>query len=180
MKYQKTLIFICLIICTFCIAGAYAGDVNESAVANENPELISIDNQIVDDSLKEEPAGTFTDLAGEISNAGNELNLTRNYTYSAEDSDLKNGIRITKEIIINGNGFTINGNNEAEAFYIDQNNVILKNITFINCKSSADSGAVHCNRISNITISNCRFINNSATPLILRETAMPSFLIVLL
>ena len=163
MKYQKTLIFICLIICTFCIAGAYASDVNESAVANENPELISIDNQIVDDSLKEEPTGTFTDLAGEISNAGNELNLTRNYTYSAEDSDLKNGIRITKEIIINGNGFTINGNNEAEAFYIDQNNVILKNITFINCKSSADSGAVHCNRISNITISNCRFINNSAT-----------------
>ena len=52
MKYKKSFIFICLIICLFSIVSVCASDVNETIVANEcqkignhDDELNSVENQ---------------------------------------------------------------------------------------------------------------------------------------
>ena len=91
--------------------------VNAEEICNETSDLASeeVDESIIelsnDDYMSDGVEGTFTDLANEIPNADGELNLTRNYTYSSNDSSYKNGIKIDKKITINGNGFVIDGNN---------------------------------------------------------------------
>ena len=89
--------------------------VSESILSNENnvdDELMSIsgnqvlENENIDDLnfksscefnvLKEEGSdGNFTDLANEIAAANDELNLTKNYVYSNNDSIYKDGIGIS-------------------------------------------------------------------------------------
>lgn len=180
MKSKWGFIFICLLICLFSIASVCANEVNETVVANEdsiegimtvvtqNDEIISEENnnQIgsVDekiDFLSANSDGTFTDLANEIANADDELNLTKNYVYSVGDS---NGIVINKKITINGKGFIINGMNQARAFNITHANVVLRNIEFTNC-SSSNSGygsAIYWTG-ANGTLFDCNFIKCKST-----------------
>ena len=111
--------------------------------------------------------GTFSNLTAEINNAKHELNLTRNYTFTkigTVGDMFTTGIPINKEITINGNGFTIDGKNQASAFLIlkTNNRIVLNNIIFKNCFSSSDGGAIYsCG--ANVVISNCKFIDNSAS-----------------
>ena len=103
--------------------------------------------------------GTFTELANEIANSNGELNLTKDYTYVADDSSYKNGIKIDKTIAINGNGFTISGNNQARIFNVTASNVVLNNICFENAFASNDGGAIHW-RGENGILANCSFVNS--------------------
>ncbi|WP_296881729.1 hypothetical protein [uncultured Methanobrevibacter sp.] len=169
MRYKKSLIFICLIICLFSVASVCASDVNETTVASENQvimesqdvDLLEVENQS-DDELGVS-SGTFTDLANEIDNANDELNLTRNYVYNCTvDSDYKYGIKISKSITINGKGFSINGNNNASGFRINYKNVTLNNISFFNCFSSDEGGAIYCNSYTCI-LTGCTFVNCSSS-----------------
>ena len=168
MKFKKCLIFICLIVCIFSIASVCASDINDTVVANDDQsdEVISIENSDNDEiSVTEESelsanAGTFTDLADAIVNEGDELILTQNYTYSTGDLSYKDGITINKKITIDGNGVTINGNNQARAFNINATNVILKNINFINCKAD-NGGAILWDGVNGI-LSECTFTGNTA------------------
>ena len=156
MKFKKSLIFICLILCLLSIASVCASDVNDTIVASEdqNDKIISIENQDNDklsttenNELLAEP-GTFTDLNATINGAGDVITLDKNYTYSTDDSAFKNGIIINRAITIDGNGYTINGNDQARAFNITATNVILKNITFINCK--ADKGLRRAHKLTEV------------------------------
>ena len=140
---------------------------NIAGVEETTDEVVSVnENQTIseDDVLRDSP-GTFTDLAREIANAKNTLNLNRNYSYDF-DYDYKDGIIIDKSIVINGNGYTINGNNQARAFYITASDVVLNNINFANlrCHSGQssyydmyDGGAILWEGEG--TISNCNFVN---------------------
>ena len=169
MKFKKCLIFICLIVCMFSIASVCASDINDTVVANDDQsdEVISIENQdnnevsVNEEDVLSEDAGTFNELANAIKDADDELILTKNYTYSTGDSLYKDGITIDKKITIDGNGFTINGNNKVRAFSISFPNVILKNITFMNCKID-DGGAIYWDG-SNGVVSYCSFVNNFAS-----------------
>ena len=168
MKYKKSLVFICLVICLFSIASTVASDLNETIVANEyqsveivsveNDELISEDNN--DDELSAS-TGTFTDLANEIANVTTELNLTKDYIYSDIDSNYINGVNINKKIIINGNGYVINGNNQARAFVVSYNCVVLKNISFVNCSAYGYGGAIYWSG-NDGDLYKCSFVNCSA------------------
>ena len=152
-------------------------DVSNNVI--DDKELQSIDeNQSIDDNLlstNEEDflsasSGTFTDLANDIENANGELNLTYNYIYTYQastDTDInyKQGITINKPLIINGNGFTIDGNGVARAFNVKSNNVTLNNIKFINCgqsNSQASGGSIAWEGL-NGTLQNCIFDKNIAT-----------------
>ena len=127
-----------------------------SAEETTDEVVIVEDNQEI---LKENDVGTFTDLAREIRLAKNELNLTRNYVYiESDDSDYKNGITINKKIIINGGGFTINGNNQARIFNIKYTNVILNKICFINSHSESLAGSIYWAG-NNCVLANCSFMN---------------------
>ena len=143
-------------------------DVSNDVIDDTELQLIDEDQSIDDNllSINEEDIlsashGTFTDLANDIENATGELNLTKDYIYnsSSDSSYYGTGLRINKKIIINGNGFSIDGNNGARAFKINFDNVFLYNITFKNCYYSYDGGgAIYWNG-TNGTLNNCKFIN---------------------
>ena len=86
---------------------------------------------------------TFTDLNTTINgNTNSTIYLTNNdyYKYdNTSDEKLTNGITINRDLIIYGNGATINGDKMARIFnVINNHNVNFYNITFINGK--ADNG----------------------------------------
>lgn len=103
--------------------------------------------------------GTFTDLYNKVKNGGT-VTLDRNYVYTAStDSAYVSGVTIDKTTTINGNGFTLNGNNVARIFQITASNVVLNNINFINGKSSSNGGAILWTG-ENAILKNSTFKNN--------------------
>ncbi|MDO5849569.1 MAG: hypothetical protein Q4P14_00010, partial [Methanobacteriaceae archaeon] len=107
------------------------------------------------------PEDSFSQLAYEIDHLeGNELVLTHNYTYYTEyDEDYNNGITIDKSIIIDGQGYTINGFNLASIFKVNAN-VTIKNIKFINGTGSILGGAIYLtDEAINASVSGCSFDN---------------------
>ena len=108
---------------------------------------------------------SFKDLSLKINNTpeGGVLVLDKDYIYI--DGSNK-GILINKTIIIDGNGHTISGNNASRIFNISADNVIIKNINFINGNPIAKyfskdigGGAIYWNGANGI-VENCNFSNN--------------------
>ena len=67
-----------------------------------------IDNMI---NIADKNEGTFTDLNDLIKNSAGDIKLNRNYTYDNKiDNAYINGIKINKDLVIDGNGFTIKCN----------------------------------------------------------------------
>ena len=163
-----------MLVCLFAVSAVSAADNTSSDIlsAKETTDIVvSVEeNQTV---LQNNNAGTFTDLASEIAKAKSELNLNRNYVYSDGDSDYNYGIIIDKKITINGNGFEINGNNQARAFNVNAGAVVLNDISFVNCAVSSSSssssisisgcagGAIYWTG-SNGKLLNCNFVNSSS------------------
>ena len=109
--------------------------------------------------------GTFTDLQNEIYNAqlsGNNLTLGDNYTYnSGIDVGIYNGVQITEnDFIVDGKGFTVNGNNLSKIFQVNGNNITFKNINLINGRdiNYGYGGAIYAQ--GNVAIFNSTFTNN--------------------
>ncbi len=132
-----------------------------SAVNAQNSTDIQENQQTLGNYYAGE-TGSFTELNEEITTHGN-FTLTKNYAYNSNDSDYKDGIKITQDnIVIDGNGYMIDGVGQARIFDIASNNVTLKNIIFVNGFSSANGGAIYVeNDFSNCKIEST-FINNSA------------------
>ena len=107
--------------------------------------------------------GNFTALQNEISNAGDVLEITRDYAYdNASDVDIIEGIVINNKehFLINGNGHTINGSNKMQIFIVNAPNVVINNLTFANGRSV--SGTALIANEENITLNDVIFKNNYA------------------
>ena len=104
---------------------------------------------------------TFTSLQTEINQPGNTIELTHNYVYdNSTDGELQTGIGITKDnFTINGNGFTIDGANQARIFHITGENVTISNLNIINGYRFNKAGAGILAEDS-IILNNVTFINN--------------------
>ena len=76
------------------------------------------------------------------------------------DTNFQDGVNVNKTITINGNGFYLNGNDEARILNITADNVVLSNIKFINGYSLV-GGAIFVNG-TNCSIDNCYFTSNDA------------------
>ena len=98
--------------------------------------------QIEDNNLMETDGGTFTDLQTKIdnANASSTITLENNYTY--DDGFNKDGILISKEIIIEGNGYTIDGKEVSRIFNVTGDGVVFKNIIFANGHAEGNGGAI--------------------------------------
>ena len=156
------LIFICLTICFFSITSVCANEVNETVVANEDQSIIGVDHEV--SVLKEDSSvGNFTDLNNIINSGKTEIVLDCDYKYdSACDSDYQRGVTISKGLVIDGNGHTIDGNGEAKLLQVSGKNVILRNIVFTNIFSSSTQtdGAIKWVGDNGI-LTNCNFTNIS-------------------
>ncbi len=96
--------------------------------------------------------------------------LSSNYKYSDGDDAFVHGIVINRGVIIDGNGFTLDGSNSARMFDVNTNNeVIIKNLNFINGHATGeniayfkDGGAIYSSNSANSKVINCNFTNNIA------------------
>ena len=181
---RKFLILLCLILFIVSIAGVSATeDVNQIVDDGANDLVSNVDilsvsavedvNQTIDDDalsvsedvdvISAKDDGTFTALQKKIDEAveGSEINLENDYRSGEYE-----GMSITKSLTINGNGHTIDAQNNGYIFDIESDNVVLKNINFINAhliyqiptKGYGAAVNIHAN---NTIIQDCNFRNNS-------------------
>ncbi len=93
--------------------------------------------------------------------SGNEIILDDDFVFDMSKDGFNNtGIKINCSVTIDGRGHTIDGNNFFRVFDIAADNVVLKNIRFVNSSSTYGSyNAVMCKNSTNVSIINCSFIN---------------------
>ena len=166
-----------LTIFIFTAASVCASDMNDTVIASEDDSTIELSQAGTDEMLSSDEeeligqtenvelisegnSGTFTELQANITQAtqGSTLTLNKNYEY---DSGFNiEGIVINKSITIDGNGFKIDAQGKSRIFKIPAENVILKNIIFINGNTDEYGGAVYFSRAG--TVTNCNFVDNKA------------------
>jgi predicted outer membrane repeat protein len=172
MNFKRNVLVLSILICIFfsisCVA---AGDVNDTDVAAyENQAIADADDDAIastqDDVVSSSKKGTFTELQGLIDNAsaGSTITLEKDYSYDSAFNSTK-GIRIGKDLTINGNGHTLNGLSKSRIFFVvyglnDNYNVVLKNINFKNGFTKLYGGAIF--NYANLTVNKCTFKNNYA------------------
>lgn len=112
--------------------------------------------------------GGLSELALLISNAqdGDVIKLEKDYVYT-EGADSKVGISISDKnnLVIDGNGYTINGMGQARLFnvYDDSEDITFKNLRIVNGFSNdgVDGAGAYVSAY-NTKFVNCTFINNTA------------------
>ena len=141
---NKFIVLICLFLFIFTVSSVSATDANQTVTKNVLTEDI----------------GTFSELQDIISNTeeGSIVNLDKDYAYD-EDNGVVGIIISDKNITINGNGHTLDGNHTTRVFDILDGNVVLNNILFVNGKSS-EGGAIYSE--GHLEINDCIFIDNAA------------------
>ena len=157
------------------INGASAGDANDTAISSEDTndliemgEGISPANDLKNDMENEVLSAspkTFFELNKTINGNENEIQLESNYTYDLiTDGDFKDGIAINKDITIDGNGYTVDGDNACRLFSIGNNcQVTFKNLFFINAYARGYGGAISVSMSGECICINCTFKDNVAT-----------------
>ena len=108
---------------------------------------------------------SFIDLYNMINSAdaGSVITLEHDYSFcDLFDSEFVNGIPITKNIVIDGNGHTIDAKGLARIFNISSGVVVtIENINLTNGNAS-DGGAIYASSGSDVTVINSIFDNNVA------------------
>ena len=136
-------------------------NVQEEDVSTENNGTkLSLNEQdkFSSDKKTNEDSLTFTDLNNTINdNSNSTINLSNNYKYNGDlDSELIDGISISRNLTIYGNGITIDGSGNARIFsLIDPNlTVSFYNINFINANAEFGGALEYGDAY------NCIFTNN--------------------
>ena len=170
MKYRKIMFMLVLAIFIFGAASVCASDVNDTVIASEDTGQMELsagnENEIVEQARNEEViseanVGTFQELQQNITQGYESGYITLDKDYEYENGFSADGINITQSIIIDGQGHKIDAKGKARIFNIETGAVTLKNITFMNAKST-DGGAIKWK--ANLgSVLDCRFENNTAT-----------------
>ena len=85
-------------------------------------------------------------------------------SYRIRGVHFENGMNYNKAISIEGNGYTISGDNQARIFNVDTQTsraLVINNTNFANANVSNNGGALKVS-IRNFKITNCNFTNNAA------------------
>ena len=170
MKVLKILIVMLILIMSVGAVCA-AESITEDAIGDDSKEILET---VQEDITTEDSSDiletaqndiytasddSFTNLTDEI-NSKDVVDLTHDYKFNNETDD-KSGIVISKDnFVLNGNGHTIDGNNQSRIFAIGGKNVTLSNLILIN--GNADNGGAVWVE-GTVTLNNVTFINNYAT-----------------
>ena len=114
------------------------------------------------DNLDNTNSSNFDDLAIQVNQTLEGQTLELNNDYQSIDS-YNDYIVIDKSMTIDGANHTIDATGVERVFWVKADNVCIKNINFINSKSTSLAGGVISWWGNNGTLENCNFINNSAT-----------------
>ena len=122
---------------------------------------LTVGNEYV--SLTEDVIICDFDILQWMVDENDEIELSRDYKYSAEDS-IKESILIKRNITIDGKGYAIDACHMTQIFNVQASNVTFKNIKFVNGKTNnGDGGAVYIKSDGgSYIIENCTFLNSTA------------------
>ena len=104
----------------------------------------------------------FKEFEQLINSGAEDINLTEDVILEDfEEEDYIAGIEINADnLIIDGNGHTIDGNKKTPLLNINEYNVTLRNFRFKNGYSECSGGAIINNGC--LTVESCDFLNNSS------------------
>ena len=174
MRYKRIMILAILLVSLLAVSAV-------SAAENITDDIASIDNaddnQTIDESSNEDILsgtndGTFTELQNKIDKAaeGSTIYLDKDYKY--DEGFSKEGIVISKNLTIAGNGHTLDGLSKSRILYVTTTNprISLKDINFCNGYGDEDGGAVYIpgpgsswvKKTISLSVQNCNFTNNLA------------------
>ena len=176
MKINKLIVLSLILLILFTLSAVSA----EKNITNftSDGDLLTSDS----------PNANFNDLNKDINESTNELKLTHDYVYDeGNDINFTDGINVSKSnFLLDGNGYSIDGNGKARIFNIMGNNVTLKNliiknalngavsfvqpnaeyyldnVTIQNSSSKYASGGIELNA-TNLVVNNSKFISNTGT-----------------
>lgn len=146
----KKLIFVLSILILVSISCVSAEDMNETSNATDSIVVSS-----------------FDDLAIKVNDTLENQTLTLDCDYEYQNGSIK-GVVISKPITIDGAGHTLDGKKVSRMFNITANNVILKNIKFINGNALGSyekiygGGAIYWSGANGL-VENCSFTNNTGS-----------------
>ena len=105
---------------------------------------------------------TFKDLYKLINSGKKSLKLTKNCIYNPKtDSDFKTGVRITKNIIIDGCGHYISGQGLVKCIRIcPKLKVTIKNLNIYNGCATSDGAGIFLGEKSSLILKNCKLRNH--------------------
>ena len=137
MKFKYILIA-SLILAILMVSTVNAEDtVSDDIISDNDDNAVEITQDEI--NTETENTKTFADLYYEISNASDVLEIQCDYKYNNE-TDENTGILLNMDnFVINGNGHTIDGDNQTRIFTILAKNVTINNLTFINANGFAGS-----------------------------------------
>ena len=193
MKCGKIIIMLVFAVLVLMgIAGAWAGDAGAPTAGDDagavSDEVLAVaDEEIINENgggenIGERDDGSSTALRYKIQNSpGPVIKLENNYTIGDSDIDIERS-----DIVIDGQGHTIDGQEKQVILNVIGSNVTIKNITFINTNnymyvstiywrgaggSVCDCSFVNCHvddfggaiyLDEGVEVSGCIFVNNSA------------------
>ena len=133
----------------------------EIALCENSDDCLNLTSDTSADDILTSNPDTFTNLDAKI-NGNNDtvINLDCDYIFNDYDIALKYGIKITRDLTLNGNGHTIDADHKnAKIFNVTGCTVTFKNIKFANAGPMQNYGLAIRFEGSNATISNCSFEN---------------------
>ena len=165
LKIMIVMLILIMSVGAVCAAESIADD----AISDDNKILETVQEDITTDDSSDilETAqndickageDSFTNLSDEIESK-EVVDLTHDYKFNNETDD-SNGILISKDnFVLNGNGRTIDANNQSRIFNITANNITLSNLILKN-GNAKNGGAIYSN--GTLTLNNVTFIYNYA------------------
>ena len=159
MKF-KYIFIASLILAILMVSAVSANDtVSQDIISDNDDNSLEITQDKI--NTETETAKTFTDLYVDISNATGVLDIQCNYKYNNE-TDQNIGITLGMDnFVINGNGHTLDANNQSRIFQIMANNITINNLTLINANMPVASVLFIAKNCS-LTTNNVIFKNNTA------------------
>ena len=158
MKFKRIMLIMLLLLAVLTIASVSATDnltdADGEVLQQTSSSVVELDENSASQDELIGDAGTFSTLKDKIENAeaGATVNLENNYSFSESQT-----ISISKELTINGNGYTIDANSQSSVFILNAK-VTLENITFMNCLDRYGGTIAIDGSASDCKIISCNFI----------------------
>ena len=164
MKFKKIMFVGIFLLAILAMGAVSASDVNSTENMIMQDE-ISIDGQTeylaaAQQNVLETDDGTFTALQDKINNVGSGSTITLENDYTYDDGFDTQGIKISRSIVLDGNGHTLNGLSKSRILKISGGNIAIKNVNFVNGYISDKRGVYSL--ANGIDFTNCNFNNNYA------------------
>ena len=161
----RIFIILSLIAMIFVLIGSLSAadiDANNTEIisANDDDEIMSVENDLDELSANPTNPSTFSELSREIG-WGGDIELEHDYySYNGRGST----IQISLDSVINGRGAVIDmAGSSILPFRVISSRVIFKNLTIKNANYNGNGGAIHFESKADGTVENCNFTNNKVS-----------------